>query len=295
MNINNDTRNEALSPASSSTGEVISADGTAIGYRQVGSGPGLILVHGGMQASQNFTKLAAALSDEFTVCVPDRRGRGLSGPHGDDYCLDRECEDIQALVTRTKAQNIFGMSSGAIIALQSALMLPRSICKVALYEPPFSVNGSTPTSWVPRFEKEMAKGELAAAMVTVMKGTGDLSFLTVLPRFLLVPFMKFAIEAEEREVKGGDVPIKALIPTMHFDPQLVLETEGKLERFKALQANVLLLGGSKSQEYLKIALEALNSVLSHAGRVEFPGLGHLAADNDGQPERVAQELRRFFI
>ncbi|MEU1641010.1 alpha/beta hydrolase, partial [Nonomuraea sp. NPDC005701] len=59
--------------------QVRSADGTTIGYRRSGRGPGLILVHGGMQASQHFTKLAAALSTEFTVYVPDRRGRGLSG------------------------------------------------------------------------------------------------------------------------------------------------------------------------------------------------------------------------
>src|SRR4051812_9579801 len=113
------------------TGQVTSADGTTIGYRQLGSGPGLILLHGGMMASQNFTRLAGALADTFRVYVPDRRGRGLSGPHGDDYGLARECEDIQALVEQTGAQNIFGLSSGAIVALQSALVLD-SLRKVAL-------------------------------------------------------------------------------------------------------------------------------------------------------------------
>ena len=69
------------------TCSVTSRDGTTIGYRQVGSGPGLILLHGGMQSSRSFTNLAAALSDAFTVYVPDRRGRGLSGPHGENYGL----------------------------------------------------------------------------------------------------------------------------------------------------------------------------------------------------------------
>ena len=66
---------------------VVSRDGTTIGYRRMGSGPGLVLVHGGMQASQNLMKLATALAEKFTVCVLDRRGRGLSGPFGDDYGL----------------------------------------------------------------------------------------------------------------------------------------------------------------------------------------------------------------
>ncbi|MGD0966538.1 MAG: hypothetical protein ABSA57_21950 [Candidatus Acidiferrales bacterium] len=39
------------------TGSVTSKDGTIIGYRQLGLGPGLILVHGGMQTSQNLMKL----------------------------------------------------------------------------------------------------------------------------------------------------------------------------------------------------------------------------------------------
>jgi pimeloyl-ACP methyl ester carboxylesterase len=71
-------------------GSVVSRDGTTIGYRQFGSGPGIIAVHGGAQAAQNFTKLASALSDAFTVYVPDRRGRGRSGPPGDQYSLRAE-------------------------------------------------------------------------------------------------------------------------------------------------------------------------------------------------------------
>ena len=56
--------------AAYSSGSVTSADGTRIGYRQVGRGPGLVLVHGGGQAAQNLMRLAWSLSGEFTVCVP---------------------------------------------------------------------------------------------------------------------------------------------------------------------------------------------------------------------------------
>jgi len=62
------------------TGSVSSRDGTKIGYQQLGSGPGIILLHGGANASQSFMKIGKALSDKFTVYIPDRRGRGLSGP-----------------------------------------------------------------------------------------------------------------------------------------------------------------------------------------------------------------------
>ena len=57
-------------------GEVESADGTRVCFRRLGAGPVVVVVHGGMQASQVFMRLAAALSDAFELIVPDRRGRG---------------------------------------------------------------------------------------------------------------------------------------------------------------------------------------------------------------------------
>ncbi|MGB9370930.1 MAG: alpha/beta hydrolase, partial [Halobacteriota archaeon] len=72
------------------TVSVTSNDGTVIGYRQMGSGPGIILVHGAVMSSQLFMKLGTALSDTFTVYIPDRRGRGLSGPFGDNYGIQKE-------------------------------------------------------------------------------------------------------------------------------------------------------------------------------------------------------------
>jgi hypothetical protein len=82
---------------------------------------------------------------------------------------------------------------------------------------------------------------------------------------------------------------------MHYDAQLVRETTGQIERFRSLWGRVLLLGGSRSQPYLKAALDALQGILPDARRMEFPGVGHLAAENNGQPERVADELRAFFL
>jgi hypothetical protein len=61
-----------------------------------------------------------------------------------------------------------------------------------------------------------------------------------------------------------------------------------------VQAEVLLLGGNRSPSYLKKTLNALDQILSNVRRVEFPGVGHTAADNTGEPELVASELRRFF-
>lgn len=275
-------------------GSVTSKDGTVIGYRQMGHGPGLILVHGGMQAAQNFMRLGLALADAFTIYIPDRRGRGLSsGPYRENYGIERECEDIQALIDKTGAHNVFGLSAGALISLQAALKSP-DIHKLAIYEPPLPVPGTDPTAWLPRFDREVAQGNLAAAMITVMRGTDESPILDHVPRFLLTPLLGLALNADAKRVQGGDVPLKDLIPTMHFDAKAVNDTKGTLESFKGVRAEVLLLGGSKSPQYLHTALDALSGILPNAKRVELSGVGHLAADNSGKPELVASELRRLF-
>ena len=275
------------------TGSVVSKDGSTIGYRRLGHGPAVVLVHGGMQAAQNFMTLGAELADAFTVVIPDRRGRGLSGPHPENYHIEKECEDIEALLCGTGAHNVFGLSSGALVSLWAARTVP-GILKLAIYEPPLPVANTDLVAWLPRFDREISHGKLAAAMVTGIRGTKTSPVFGRVPRFILTPLLNRAIQADARKLKDGDVALKEIIPTLHFDAKAVRDSQGALDSFKDVRAEVLLLGGSKSPAYLKAALDALEKSLPHVRRVEFPGLDHLAPDNGGKPQFVARELRRFF-
>ena len=244
-------------------------------------------------ASQNFMKLAEALAGDFTVYVPDRRGRGMSGSHG-DYSLLKEAEDMQALIHKTGAQRIFGLSSGAIVSLQTAMIEP-SLRKVALFEPPLPVQGAQPAHWVDNYEKALAKENFGAALISVARGTDDSSFFIRLPRFIITPILNLAIKADAKELKPDHVNLKTLIASMRYDVKAVMESEGILKRSDLVTAEMLLLGGKRSQRYLKIALDAVNIAFPKAKRIEFAGLGHLAAENGGNPAWVAKELKTFFI
>lgn len=279
------------------TGSITSKDGTTIGYRQLGHGPGVVLLHGIMESAQSHIQLAEGLADTFTVYLPDRRGRGLSGPQGSDYRLEKEVEDLDALLTKTGAHYVFGVSAGAIVCLQAALTLP-AIHRAAIFEPPLIIDDSVSTAFVERFDKEMAQGRVVSALVTAMKGSqmGPPVF-NVMPRWLLELLTKMMTASEEKKAKADDVTMRMLASTLHSDFQLSVETKEALESFKAIRADVLLLGGSKSPAYFKVALDALEKVLPHAKRTEFPGLNHGASGNanrGGKPKLVAQELRQFF-
>jgi pimeloyl-ACP methyl ester carboxylesterase len=278
---------------------VISKDGTIIGYRQMGSGPGIILMHGGANASQHFMTLGIALSDEYTVYIPDRRGRGLSGLFGEDYSMQKEIEDLDAIIKKTGAYNLFALSSGALILLQATLKL-LSIQKAALYEPPLDIDKSIIEilSFMPKFDQEIADGKIAEATVTMLKDFGIYfglpTWITGLPRFLLVSLFKIYYRIESGTVKGDDVSFNVLVPSFHYDTQLVFEMEGTLEHFNKVQTEILLIGGSKSPKFLKNTLDALNKVLLNVKRVELAGLSHSGSLDSGNPKRVAQELKGFF-
>ncbi len=275
-------------------GEVRAADGTAIGYFQVGHGPPLILLHGAGQSSENLRVLARQLSHSFTVFVPDRRGRGRSGPYGDFHGLRSEIEDLSALLDASGARNVFGLSSGAVIALETALVRP-AISKLALYEPPLSFDGVVHGEWQSRYDRELAAGRPGAALASVLKGTADRGRLRLVPGFLLGAFLDFAIRraATRPAPSTASSPID-LIPTVGYDAQTVKDAAGPLQRFSKLSCEVLLLGGSRSARNLTASLEGLSNVLPHAEKVILRGMGHTAADNSGHPDRVAAELRRFF-
>lgn len=123
-----------------------SRDGTRIAFDRLGQGPALILVGGALSDRSGAVTLARALAPHLTVYAYDRRGRGDSGdeavdePHG----LAREIEDLDALFRVAGGEAFaYGHSSGAALALEAAAHgLP--ITRLALYEPPYIVNGDRP-------------------------------------------------------------------------------------------------------------------------------------------------------
>ena len=283
------------------TGSVISKDGTRIGYRQYGHGPGIVLVQGAMGFAENFSILAETLSAAFTVYVPDRRGRGMSPlPYTMDYTIQRDVEDLEALLTKTDTHNVYGLSSGAVISLAAALSIS-AILKLAVFEPPLFESQPMPAAELARFEKAMARGNTAAALTAAGKAVALVPTLKYMPNWLLNFLTNRMLASEARQPKGAGPTLSEITPTLQFDFQVIKEMHGAMNHLSDIKASVLLLGGGKSPVYLKSDLDALQKLLPHARRVTFPNLGHGGSWNyDKQrnpasnPQMVAGELRQFF-
>lgn len=277
------------------TGSVTSKDGTKVGYRQMGSGPGIILLHGGVNASQHLMKLGTLLSNEFAVYIPDRRGRGMSGPVGEDYSIEKEDEDLDALLKKTGAHYVFGTADGALFALHAAISNP-AIYKVAAYEPLVFAGQPELDQFritIQHLDKNIAEGKVAKATVDLTKDS--VNFIKPIPDLVLVPLVKLILWMNVKTVKGDDVSYQELIHTLDDELHLVEKTEGTIEDYKNVSARVLLLEGSKTHSLLKESLDALNEVLPHSNLVELKGLNHDSAQDYGKPEPIARELKSFFL
>ncbi|MCA0454396.1 MAG: alpha/beta hydrolase [Chloroflexi bacterium] len=146
-----------------------SKDGTTIAYDQVGTGFPLILVTGalGVRSGSMQDGFVNLLMDHFTVINYDRRGRGDS-TDTKPYAPEREIEDIEALIDAAGGEAyLYGVSSGAILALEAAAQFPNKVKKLAMYEPPFIIDGSRPplpVDYVEQLDKATAENRRGDAV-----------------------------------------------------------------------------------------------------------------------------------
>jgi pimeloyl-ACP methyl ester carboxylesterase len=113
---------------------VASRDGTRIAYWQSGTGPALLLVHGATADHTTTWRLVLPdLERHFTVYAMDRRGRGGSGD-GADYELQREAEDVAAVIDAIGGPvSVLGHSYGALVAIEG-VRLTANVERLVLYE-----------------------------------------------------------------------------------------------------------------------------------------------------------------
>jgi pimeloyl-ACP methyl ester carboxylesterase len=157
--------------------KVSSDDGTEIAFETKGSGPAVILVDGALtyRSFGPMPHLAELLSTHFTVYTYDRRGRGESS-NSMAYSIEREVEDIEALIQKAGGSTfIYGISSGACLALEAAIKLVDKIKKLALYEPPYNSDKASSQEWVnyrEQLEKLLAAGRRGDAVALFMQFVG---------------------------------------------------------------------------------------------------------------------------
>jgi pimeloyl-ACP methyl ester carboxylesterase len=249
-----------------------SDDGTRIAFEKAGKGPALVIVGGALSRREGGKPLVAKLMDHFTVYTYDRRGRGQS-TDTKPYAVEREIEDLGALIELAGGKAfVYGVSSGAALALQSAPKLgPAKMPKLALYEPPYGQD---------QREFDQQKDRVAQLVQTGKPGDAAAFFFSAIgtpPQVL-----------EDMKRSPDWEGMKQIDFTLAYD-YAVLGNGQVPDSAKLVTVPTLVMVGEKTMPFMHPTADRLAELIPNAQRKTIQGQTHQAA-----PELVAPMLIEFF-
>lgn len=248
---------------------VTSKDGTTIAVDRVGDGPAVVCAGGALNDRHSTGRVAERMTG-LTVYSYDRRGRGDSGDT-QPYTVDREIEDLAAVIDEAGGEAmVYGMSSGAVLALRAALAgVP--ITHLALFEPPFTgavPNApSRPADYSPRLAKATPPEALELFLTEAMRMPPE------------------ALNGMRQSPMWS--ALVALAPTLTYDDTIL--GDATIPPVAALTTPVTVLTGGASPTWLKQAGEELARQLPNASVRELPNQTH-----DVNPTILAEALMTAF-
>lgn len=256
---------------------ITSVDGTELSVRCSGQGPPLVLVHGTVDSMGAFSLVELLLAERYRVWVYDRRGRGGSGdgPPGEAYSLDREVDDLRAVLAAAGDNpHVLGHSFGGVVALRAAVegVTMRSLI---LYEPPLAAD---------RLDRD-ALAEISAA---VDRGDREHALRTMTERLA-------GVTDEELGVVRSIPPMwKELLETVETAPREVTEIADATwdqDRLPLTGTPTLFIRGSRDSSPVYPTVEEMSEWVAGPEVVTIDGQGHLATSF--APNQFADEVLAF--
>ena len=252
---------------------ITSADGTKLAARCSGHGSPLVLVHGANGDLDTFSLIEDALAQHHTVWVYSRRGRGGSGD-GPDYALEREVEDVRAvLAVAGDGAHLVGHSGGAIYSLLAAEEGPL-LSSLALYEPPLHIERLDP-SLIDRVQMALDAGDPDVALEILFPAIGVTGTEASVLRSVESVWQRLrqGVRLAPRELQTGVQAIDRLNP---LDPPDI---------------PTLYLYGEKTDASVFPTADEVAELLPRAQLHRLPGQRHLAFGFDPTP--FAQAILQF--
>ena len=260
---------------------VTSKDGTRIAFSRVGSGPPVVLVDGALcwRTQGPNPGLAELLAERFTVYTYDRRGRGESGD-APQFEAEREIEDLAAVIEEAGGSaNVYGISSGATIALDGAAS-GLAIEKLAIFEPPHIVDDTRPippADFPQRLQALVDADNRGPAVKLFMRECVNLPGLMVALMGLMPAWKK----------------LKSVAHTLPYDVAHVVDcqkgTPLSKSRWAAVTMPTLTIVGGKSPKWVHNGMQATAETLPNSRFHLLEGEMHIV-----KPKAIGPVLADFF-
>jgi pimeloyl-ACP methyl ester carboxylesterase len=266
----------------------------------------LILV-GGALSYRSFAganELVGLLDEHFTVINYDRRGRGDSGDI-QPYAVEREIEDIESLVDEAGgAAYLYGISSGAVLALEAAASLSTKVKKLAMFEPPFILDDSRPpvaSDYVDSLNSAIAAGRPGDAVEIFMTKA-----ILIPPEFVEMmrnppPPGPDSVPPADNDADGAMQPpswadMEKVAHTLVYDAAVMGDTQSgkplptdRIRRWASVTMPTIVMTGGESEPFFHDTARVLVEVLPNARHRLIEGQNHAVA-----PRALAPLLVEFF-
>jgi len=215
------------------------------------------------------------MAGQFTCHVIDRRGRGRSGD-AREHSLDRECEDIEAVLAGAgSGAHLLGHSYGGICALEAARRFP--LGRLVLYEPTLFHSGSKSEELSVQIRSAMKRNQADEALACFLSSGPELSTAEV-SAFRATPLWQEAVK---------------LAPTFAREVEAINRLKSDLKPYREVSMPTLLLVGTASAAHLKDASSGLQDTLPDVRTIRLEGQSHIA--NLLAPDLVAREVSDFLL
>jgi pimeloyl-ACP methyl ester carboxylesterase len=257
--------------------DAIDVDGRTIAYRRAGSGPAVVLLHGGWSDSREWSRQIDALSNEFDVVAWDAPGCGGSSDPPVDFGMAGYADSVAALIRGLGLDqpHLVGLSFGGGLA-------------IAVYERhPELVRSLVLTSAYAGWAGSLPKGEIAARVArirAVIEQPPNKWIVSYLPSFFagpVAPQVRDDVIAMMRDVRpSGTRPMIEAFAAA--DLRHVLAT---------IDVQTLLLYGEADVRAPRAVADEMHAAIPDAELVTLPCVGHSA--NLEAPDAFNAEVRRF--
>ncbi len=120
-------------------GHIAPIDGVDVYYKDEGSGPAILMVHGSVSTLKTFDSVAARLIDRYRVIRYDIPPQGLSGPVSDASAARLQPVDIAAKLLEllgVRSVTALGVSSGGTLCIVLAAERPDLVARLILANTP---------------------------------------------------------------------------------------------------------------------------------------------------------------
>ena len=127
------------------TTQYIDLGNARIAYRERGSGPTLLLLHGNSESKNIFAQHQLKHFDMFHTIAIDSRGHGESESNGTDYSIEQYSNDVIEICKAKGITNayVIGYSDGGNISLFLAQKAPELFPRIIAISPNYLVSGTT--------------------------------------------------------------------------------------------------------------------------------------------------------